>query len=80
MNLTDIKNINYFIERIKPYNPKGRSQNENEAKTLANTISRLLVDYEVPFRIKNGEQEGYDDIVNEVLQYLTINNYDTKSN
>lgn len=73
-------NLNYFIERVKPYNPKGRGQNENEAKTLAQNIRELLVDYEVPHKLEKGDQEGYSHIVKEVFQYLTISNYDTKSN
>ena len=66
------KNLNYFIDRVKPYNPKGRSQSENEAKTLANNILEFLVDYEVSFVMRSGNKEGYDSIVSETLQYLTI--------
>lgn len=39
-------NFNVFLDRIKPYDPKGRSQTEEEAKALDHQIADLLFSLE----------------------------------
>lgn len=43
------QNLNFFLKRNKPFNPKGRNQNEEEAKALDNEILEMLRDQQVGF-------------------------------
>lgn len=43
------ENLNIFLKRNKPYNPKGRIQNEEEAKEMDRKILALLNEMEIPF-------------------------------
>lgn len=61
---------NYFIERVKPYNPKGRFQNEEEAKEIANELKEFLQNNDIEFTVKAGNFEGYDTIVEDILKAL----------
>jgi hypothetical protein len=63
-------NINFYVNRVKPYNPKGRNQDEEEAKEKDVVIKDLLIEYRVPFIEVNGDDEGRNTIVSEVLKSL----------
>jgi len=45
----EYENINIFLERTKPYNPKGRLQSEEKAKILDNHIKNLLDELEIDY-------------------------------
>lgn len=67
------ENYDYFLNRVKPYNPAGRFQNEYDAKELDDEIKLLLYDLnggeeytKLPFF--NGDQDGYDAIVEDFLK------------
>lgn len=57
-------NINIFIKRIKPYNPIGRNQKENDAKSLDVTIKTFLNNRKIPFFEVNGDKEAPNKIFN----------------
>lgn len=63
-------NYNYFVKRVKKYNPKGRMQNEPEAKEidkcLTNMLSYLMIDH----KEINGNDEGLEIVYNDVLKIL----------
>lgn len=40
-------NYNYFLQRVKPYNPVGRNQTEQQSNQLALQIKALLVDEQI---------------------------------
>ena len=63
-------NINYLIKRTKPYNPSGRMQTEEESNALAQPMVDLLTNWNVPYSNISGDIDGYDQIVNEVLQLI----------
>lgn len=63
-------NINYLIHRTKPYNPSGRMQTEEESNALAQPMVNLLTDWNISYKDVSGDTEGYDAIVQEVLQAL----------
>lgn len=63
--------INYFIERNKPYNPKGRLQTENESDELAISIKALLDKYDITYSEIQGDTDGYDSIAEEVYNKIT---------
>jgi hypothetical protein len=51
----EFDNINFFIERDKPYNPIGRNQTEDEAKVKDDEVETLLVESFVPFEYVIGD-------------------------
>lgn len=66
-------NINFFIHRVKPYNPAGRLQTEEESDKLSEDIKYCFADYEQELIEVNGDQVGYDDIVETVMERLNNN-------
>lgn len=59
---------NYYLTRVKPYNPIGRNQSEEEADEIANQIYDILIEQGVEFSIKPGHEPGYQSIVDEILE------------
>ena len=62
--------MNYLIKRVKPYNPKGRIQTEEESDELAVGIKNLLDKYNVKYREYNGDIVSYDKIVEEIKEKI----------
>ena len=63
---------NYYLTRVKPYNPAGRNQTEEEADQIADQIYEILVKEKVPFSTKPGHQPGYQSIVENILDELGL--------
>ena len=61
------ENLNFFIERVKPYNPSGRFQTESESDQMAAPLKEMLDKYNVEYESIPGEVSGYDKIVDIVL-------------
>ena len=61
-------NMNYLIDRVKPYNPKGRYQSEQESNDLKEPMIALLNKYDVSYMNKKGCIEDYDTIVDEIVK------------
>ena len=59
-------NYNYYINRVKPYDPKGRNQTEEESDALGAPIKNLLEKSNIPYKVVNGDDEGYQQIINEI--------------
>ena len=64
------ENLNYMLQRVKPYNPIGRNQTEAESDDISRTIECLLVEHNIDFVHKHGDIDGYDAIVLEVLNRI----------
>ena len=60
-------NMNYVLNRVKPYNPIGRNQTEEESDEITKKIISMLNDNNITFQYKDGNTEGYDDIFLEVF-------------
>lgn len=58
--------VNYFINRVKPYNPKGRLQTEEGSSNLVEPMRRMLQKYEIEYLDLPGDIYGYDLIVDQV--------------
>jgi hypothetical protein len=69
-SFNEFNNMNYFLMRVKEYNPKGRVQSETKAKELDNEISTMLVENNIRFKIAGASYEGVNDITNRVLRKL----------
>lgn len=52
------ENENFFIKRVKPYNPVGRNQNEDEAKSLDVKIKQILYNNSINYETVNGDAEA----------------------
>jgi len=69
-SFNEFDNMNYFLMRVKSYNPKGRIQTEEKAKELDDEILFMLVDNGVRHKIVEGSYGGINDIVVRVLRRL----------
>jgi nicotinamide riboside kinase len=67
-------NINFFINRTKPYNPKGRNQTAAESDEISLQIKELYGKLNIPYTEINGDNEGYCFVVEAVLNYLITKN------
>lgn len=61
-------NMNYFVKRVKPYNPDGRNQTAKEADKLADTIYSALSFYKIPFTEITGDEAGLAKVYKDVLK------------
>lgn len=72
-NREDCINMNIFIERVKLYNPKGRTQTEEEAKLKDQDILNLLHRLDIPYEKIDGNENAVDVIVTKILAELSKN-------
>lgn len=63
-------NINYFVQRVKPYNPSGRLQTEAQSDALAKDLFKLLFDRGIEFKAIGGSENGYDDVVKDIVNIM----------
>lgn len=63
-------NINFYIQRVKPYNPSGRNQTEQEAHEIDGLVYDALVIYRIPHEIVKGDEYAVDYIVKQVMERL----------
>jgi len=57
------ENINIFLKRNKPYNPKGRNQDEGEAKELDEKILKMLQDLNLEYTVLDFGRENVEQII-----------------
>ena len=67
---SSFNNLNYWLKRVKPYNPKGRLQTEEEATALVPKLKQILFDEHVDYKEYRGLEEDYDKIIDDVLLHL----------
>jgi len=63
-------NMNYFLLRKKPYNPKGRVQTEEKARQLDSEIAVMLAENDIEFEAVDGDFNGVNYIAKQVLRQL----------
>ncbi len=64
------ENIDIFLRRVKEYNPKGRTQNEKEAKQKDKEIKSLLNKYGVNYIEYDGTRDSVSLIVKRINDRL----------
>lgn len=68
------ENHNYFVRRVKPYTQVGRFQTEEQAAKVAedqlDLLTCLFNDASEEMHIVDGNPEGYDLIVNNILKRM----------
>lgn len=63
-------NLNFFVKRVKKYNPNGRLQTEVEANNIGTRIESMLIEKNTPYEIIKGNQKGYDKAVQLIVDYI----------
>lgn len=66
------ENVNWFIQRSKTFNPKGRKHNFDESVIIDKKILDMLGDDNIPFNSTKGNHEGYNYIVQAILVRLGV--------
>jgi len=65
-----VHNFNIFLTRKKKYQPKGRNQNEEQAKEKDREIKTFLEENGIPYVQIDGTNESVDVIVNTITTTL----------
>ncbi|MCM1323958.1 MAG: ATP-binding protein [Acetobacter sp.] len=65
--------LNLFINRVKPYNPAGRFQTEEESDELSSQLHQFLDNHNVKYFEYNGTLEDYDTIVTQIATWEKFN-------
>jgi hypothetical protein len=66
-------NLNYFLQRTKPYHKNGRLQSEDEAKQVDESLLKILTTYNIPYKTMLGTRIGQACLVEEILLQLGRN-------
>lgn len=66
-------NYTVFLERVKPYNPNGRNQNEEEAKNIDKKILSFLINRGIAFETVSGNSEAKTYIVEKIITLVKKN-------
>lgn len=59
--------MNYNIRRVKPYNPKGRNQTEDESRLVAHELNALLTEFKVTAEELDGDEMAAPHIARDIL-------------
>lgn len=65
-------NLNYYIQRVKEYNPIGRNQTKEESEIIANKLINLLNSKNISFKYIEGQLEKYQEVVDDILEVLNV--------
>lgn len=60
-------NLNYYVVRKAPYNPKGRNQTEEEARDKDMEVMDMLTRLNIPYQRVNGERTMVPIIANDIM-------------
>ncbi len=63
-------NLNYFLRRVKKYNPIGRLETEEESNAKAVGLKKMLQEYQIPYKDIDGDLMSADIIVQDVQEML----------
>ena len=61
---------NYYLHRIKDYNPAGRFQTEKESDFIGYEILGLLEDEQLEYVVIDADINGYNNIVEDIMEAL----------
>ena len=65
-----MKNLVFFLKRVKKYNPSGRNQTESEAKKIDQKILTFLNTFGIDYIEETGNPSCKDKIVDLVLKSI----------
>lgn len=61
-------NLNFFIERAKPYNPNGRNQTEEESDQFGVEMKEMLDSFGIEYYMLKGTPDAVDVIADEIWE------------
>ncbi|MHB8125435.1 MAG: AAA family ATPase [Desulfitobacteriaceae bacterium] len=64
------QNLNYFLTRLNPYDPRGRMQTAEEARLVDEVVNCTLERNSIPYSSIPGNRDGVKLVVNDVLDAL----------
>ena len=63
-------NINYFVNRDKPYNPDGRFQTEADSDSISGNLKEYLDNLGIEYKEINGNITDYDSVVEDIIKIV----------
>lgn len=63
-------NLNFFVNRVKPYNPNGRNQTEDESNAIGVSLKEMLNENNITYTEITGEPSSADRVVSKILELL----------
>ncbi len=63
-----LNNFNVFLQRVKPFNPAGRVQNEGQSRALDTKIVGILDKWKEPYFTTPAAETSIDELVNMALR------------
>lgn len=63
-------NINYFVNRDKPYNPDGRFQTEADSDSISDNLKEYLDNLGIEYKEINGNITDYDSVVADIIKIV----------
>lgn len=63
-------NINYFVNRDKPYNPDGRFQTEADSDSISDNLKEYLDNLNIEYKEINGNITDYDTVVADIIKMV----------
>ena len=67
-------NLNYFVKRVKKYNPVGRLETEEESNQKAIGLKNMLDEYNMKYKVIDGDLMSADIVVQDVMELLKKGN------
>lgn len=68
-------NMNFIVNRVKKYNPKGRNQTEEESRRIDDNIINMLNNHNIDYDFIDGNYKGVNQITLRVLQSMSLDQY-----
>lgn len=65
-------NMNFVINRVKEYNPKGRNQTEEEAKDIDSKMLYILNKHKIDYDFVQGNYQGVNYITSCILSRMSL--------
>jgi hypothetical protein len=72
-------NINYFVNRDKPYNPDGRFQTEADSDSISDNLKEYLDNLGIEYKEINGNITDYDSVVADIIKIVRGTNEENYS-
>lgn len=70
------QNVSYLLNRVKPYNPAGRFQTEEESNALKAPMIELLKKHSIDYVEMDGNVQTYETIAENTIALLTLSTRD----
>lgn len=69
-------NMNFFVNRTKPYNSSGRLQTIDEAKKIDDVVRQRLFELSIPYTNVNGDRDSIIPIADQICKNLPTEIFD----